>query len=91
MKVTYTGGADQVVGVCPGHVRVVGHTAHHHNRLPPGPGDLDLGVGLPVLGRALALQRARASALALVSEPQAVRLWLLQDSDPRLELLRRGV
>ena len=54
MKVTYTGGADQVVGVCPGHVSVVGHTAHHHHRLPPGPGDLDLGVGLPVLGRALA-------------------------------------
>ena len=32
---THTGGADEVVRVCPGRVTVVGHTAHHHHR-PPG-------------------------------------------------------
>ena len=51
---THTGGADQVVGVGPGHVSVMSHAAHHHHRLPPGSHDLNLGVGLPVLGRALA-------------------------------------
>ena len=51
---THTGGADQVVGVGPGQVSVMGHAAHHHHHLPPGAHDLDLGVGLPVLGRALA-------------------------------------
>ena len=51
--VTHTGGADQVVRVGPGHVRVVGDAAHHHHRLPPGARDLDLGVSLPVLSGAL--------------------------------------
>jgi len=85
---TYTGWADQVVGMGPGSgIIVMRHTAHHHHCGALVVTNLNSRICFPLGCRSLTLESSRTSALALIPESQCIALWLLQNAEVRLTFL----